>query len=85
MLQTQTNWFVANKMRIILYYMSDVREEDYFLIKLLCQEKSIQRIIMSSKFTIHILLLIIKAIFSITAKGKGEREFTKTFIECLIF
>lgn len=64
--------------------MSDVRE-DYFVIKLLCQEKSIQRIIMSSKFTVHILLLIIKAIFSITVKGKGEGEFTKTFIECLIF
>lgn len=40
---------------------------------------------MSSKFTVHILLLIIKAIFSITVKGKGEGEFTKTFIERLIF
>lgn len=64
--------------------MSDVRE-DYFVIKLLCQEKSIQRIIMSSKFTVHILLLIIKAIFSITVKGKGGRRIYKTFIECLIF
>lgn len=64
--------------------MSDVRE-DYFVIKLLCQEKSIQRIIMSSKFTVHILLLIIKAIFSITVKGKGGRRIYKNLYRMSYF